>query len=194
MHYSTMDGVAANSTPGGIVSTGRALDVSIKGEGMFAINTARGPRYTRLGNIQVATDGRLVTKDGDVFVNRDNKPIKVPQGVPGAPGSFDIRVGTDGTVFVGPETVGQLLLVNFKNPGGLQREGSLVFRATPNSGAPTLSAATLESQTLELSNVSVVKGMVDIVGASRGFEACERVIDAFREADRRAAMALMGKD
>jgi len=57
-----------------------------------------------------------------------------------------------------------------------------------------LSTSTLQSEQLEQSNVSVVKGMVDIVGATRGFEACERAIDAFRDADRRAAMSIMGKD
>jgi len=50
----------------------------------------------------------------------------------------------------------------------------------------------LEPGALEMSNVSVVKGMVDIVSATRGFEACERAIDAFREADRRAASGIMG--
>lgn len=188
MRYSTMDGVAANSTPGGFVSTGRALDVAIHGEGMFAIGTARGARYTRLGSVQVASDGRLVTRDGDSFLNPDNKPVRVPPGV------TDVRIGSDGVVRSGNETFGQLLLVNFKNPAALAREGALVYRATPASGAPQLSTATVESEMLEQSNVSVVRGMVDIVGASRGFEACERAIDAFRDADRRAAMALMGKE
>jgi flagellar basal body rod protein FlgG len=105
-----------------------------------------------------------------------------------------VRIGSDGAVQAGRETFGQLLLVNFKNPAGLGREGALVYKATPVSGAPQLSTATIEREMLEQSNVSVVKGMVDIVGASRGFEACERAIDAFRDADRRAAMALMGKD
>jgi flagellar basal body rod protein FlgG len=174
--------------PGGFVSTARPLDVAIHGDGMFAISTARGVRYTRLGAIQVTKDGKLVTREGDAYLNRDHKPISVPAGV------TDVRVGTDGVVHAAGETCGQLLLVNFKNAAGLTREGALVFKATPSSGAPRLSTATLEAETLEQSNVSVVKGMVDIVGASRGFEACERAIDAFRDADRRAAMALMGKD
>jgi len=188
LRYSTMDGVGTNGTPGAFVATGRPLDVAIHGDGMFVLGTARGIRYTRLGSIQVAKDGKLVTKDGDLFLNRDNKPVAVPPGV------TDVRIGTDGTVHAAGEACGQLVLVNFKNPTGLDREGALVFKATPASGAPRLSTATLEGESLEQSNVSVVRGMVDIVGASRGFEACERAIDAFRDADRRAAMALMGKD
>jgi len=180
--------VAANASPGHFISTGRPLDVAIKGDGMFAINTARGVRYTRMGSVQVATDGRLVTKDGDIYLNRDHKPISVP------PGTTDVRIGTDGTVHAGSEMRGQLLLVDFKNPVALQREGALVYRATPGSGPPQLSTSTVEPDTLEQSNVSVVKGMVEIVGASRGFEACEKAIETFRDADRRAAMALMGKD
>src|SRR6185295_4034379 len=188
MHYSTTDGIAANSTPGAMISTGRALDVSIQGDGMFAISTPRGVRYTRLGSIQVAKDGSLTTKDGDKFLNRDNRPISVPPEV------TDIRITSDGSVHAAGAFSGQLVIVNFKNPANLAREGALVFKATPESGPPRLSTATLEPETLEQSNVSVVKGMVDIVSASRGFEACERAIDAFRDADRRAAMALMGKE
>ena len=89
---------------------------------------------------------------------------------------------------------GQLLVVSFKNPAGLAREGALVFNATPAAGPQALSTATLEPEALEQSNVSVVKGMVDIVNASRGFETCERVIDAFRDADQKAAMSIMGSD
>lgn len=188
MRYSTTDGVAANSTPGGMLSTGRPLDVSIQGDGMFAISTPGGIRYTRLGSIQVTKNGDLVTREGYSYLNRDNRPLKVPPEV------TDVRIGTDGVVHAAGEPCGQITLVSFKNAAGLAREGALTFKATPASGAPQLSTATLERETLEQSNVSVVKGMVDIVGASRGFEACERAIDAFRDADRRAAMALMGKD
>ena len=171
-------------------TTGAVTGSTFLSRGLSAgqISTARGPRFTRLGSLQVAKDGTVVTRDGDVFLGKDQRPIRIPPGV------TNLRVGSDGMVFAGAETCGQLLLVNFKNPGGLTREGALVFKATPASGAPTLSTAKLESESLEQSNVSVVKGMVDIVGASRGFEACERVIDAFREADRRAAMSIMGKD
>jgi len=53
------------------------------GDGLLTISTPRGVRYTRLGSIQVEQDGRLVTKDGDTFLNRENnKPIRVPRGSP----------------------------------------------------------------------------------------------------------------
>jgi len=189
MRYSTVDGVAANALPGGFVSTGRSLDVAIHGDGLLTISTPRGVRYTRLGSIQVEQDGRLVTKDGDTFLNRENnKPIRVPAGV------TDVRISADGTVTAANETIGQLNVVNFKNALGLAREGSLVYRATPASGPPLLSTSTLQSEQLEQSNVPVVEETVDIDGAPRGFEACERAIDAFRDADRRAAMSIMGKD
>jgi flagellar basal body rod protein FlgG len=42
-----------------------------------------------------------------------------------------------------------------------------------------------------MSTVSIVKGMTDIVSATRSFDALEKMIDAFREAERSAATELM---
>jgi flagellar basal body rod protein FlgG len=89
--------------------------------------------------------------------------------------------------------VGQLRLVKFADQGALEREGHFLFRPTQASGKAVVAPIQLEVGTLEMSNVSVVKGMTDMVSITRTFDALEQAIQAFRQADQRAATDLMSK-
>jgi flagellar basal body rod protein FlgG len=73
----------------------------------------------------------------------------------------------------------------------LTPEGNCLLRREAAAGKLTASAAPLEVGALEGANVSPVRGMIDIVNASRAFEICEKAVEAFRDADRRAANDLM---
>ncbi len=185
VRYSAVDAVAPDMSPGQITQTGRPLDVAIRGDGMFTVKTPQGERYTRVGGVKVATDGTLTTPDGHPYLGTDKRPIKVP------PASIDASISPDGTVRAGGSVVGTLQIVSFAKPGELRKAEPALFQATPGAGAPKVIPAVLEPKSIEGSNVSAVKGMVELIGATRGFEACQSVIEAFKDADRRAAMALM---
>jgi flagellar basal-body rod protein FlgF len=184
MSHVTVDSIDNDTGAGPIVATARPLDCAIKDDSFFLVRTARGDRFTRLGNFHVAQNGTLVTKEGDVLFDRERKPIKVD------PTSTDVAIGADGSVVDQGVTVGQLTAVKFKHPEALEREGAQLYKSA--AGDPGVqSIPSLEPAALEQSNTSAVKGMVEIVNASRGFEACERVIDAFKNADSAAAMSIM---
>jgi flagellar basal-body rod protein FlgF len=185
VRYAAVDTIAHDMSSGALVQTGRPLDCAIRGDGFFAVKTAQGVRYTRVGSVRISTDGTLVTKEGDPYLGTNDKPIKVP--VTGG----DATIAPDGAVRAAGATSGTLKVVRFANSTQLEKSGALLFAPTAASGAATPIGANLEASTLEQSNVSAVKGMVDIVAAQRGFDACERAIDAFKEADQRAAMSLM---
>ena len=185
VRYSAVDAVSPDMTPGAISQTGRPLDVALRGDGMFVVKTPNGERYTRVGNVRIATDGTLTTNDGYAYLGTDKRPIKV------APTSTDAAIAPDGTVKAGGAVVGTLQVVSFQKPGELQKAEPALFQATVKSGTPKPIAPLLEPGSIEGSNVSAVKGMVELIGATRGFEACQSVIQAFKEADQRAAMALM---
>jgi flagellar basal body rod protein FlgG len=184
MRANSIGAIAIDQGQGAIVRTGRPLDVAIRGDGYFVVSTAGGDRYTRLGNLEVSREGLLVTRGGDPVLGIDRKKIKVPAG------AADARIGPDGSVEVGGASVGQLLTVTFDKKAVLNKEGAVLLKPADSATAATPNRAALEIASLEQSNLTAVKGMMDIVGATRSFEACERVIDAFRDADRRAAMAI----
>jgi flagellar basal-body rod protein FlgF len=184
--FVTRGGTGTDNSQGSITPTGRPLDVAIRGDGYLVVKTTNGERYTRAGQLEIAKDGLLRTKNGDAVLGTDGRTIDTK-------GAVDARIDPDGTVRAGTSSVGKLKVVTFAGP--LAKEGSQVLRADASSGTPTVvSVPALETGALESSNVSVVHAMVDMVTATRAFDACEKVIEAFSDADRRAATTLMGRE
>jgi flagellar basal body rod protein FlgG len=128
-------------------------------------------------------EGFLRTSGGQQVLSTDRKPIRV------AAGTLESDVGIDegGGITVKGARVAELLVVGFANESGLQKTEGALLSATEQSGQPATIAGEFVSGVLEGSNVSAVEGMVDIVKATRAFEACQRVIDAFRDAGRRSS-------
>ena len=170
---------------GPVQVTNRPLDVAITDDSFFAVRTPNGERYTRSGNFQVASDGRLTTAEGLTALDSQRKPVRVSAT------AADLRIDNEGNVWADGSIAGKLRVVRFPRVQALEKEGHLLFRATPASGRPRETAGQLASGALEGSNMSVVKGMTEIVSASRAFDALEKAIQAFRDADRRAATDLM---
>lgn len=78
--------------------------------------------------------------------------------------------------------VGQVAIASFVNPSGLERSGNSTFRATANSGVPTLGApgsegfGPLSSGTLEGSNTDLSREFTNLIMAQRGFQANARTV------------------
>ncbi len=196
LRYSVVDQTGTDPTAGLLEPTGRPLDVAISGAGFFVVKTAQGERYTRCGSFKIGSNGQLSLQDGTVPLDSARKPIDIPQG------AKNVSIGADGTVRADGASVGELLRVKFAEPSLLQREGAGLLR-TPTTAdgfsqaqvaqtSPETTNVKLETGSRELSNSHAVKGMVAIVSASRAFEVCERMVDAFRDADRKAATQVMG--
>lgn len=185
MRYNGVPEVSTDVTAGPIKLTGRSLDFAIRNDAFFAVQTPQGERYTRAGNLYVDPSGALTLQDGTKVMNTARRPIVVPNGGQGA------AINAEGGVEVNGEPVGQLRFVRFNNPKGLDRQGHSLFVATERSGGATPTQVQLENEALEMANVSVVKGMTDMVTTTRSFDAIEKVIDAFRQVDQRAANDLM---
>ncbi|MCW2577469.1 MAG: flgE [Modestobacter sp.] len=80
------------------------------------------------------------------------------------------------------QSIGQLALASFTNPGGLEKAGNSSYRAGDNSGNPLVGAAgtggrgTLSAGALEMSNVDLAEEFTGLIVAQRGFQANSRVI------------------
>jgi len=164
---------------GSLQTTERSLDVAIEGRGFFQVSMPDGSvGYTRKGSFSINLDGQMVTPQGYAL----EPAVNIPQG------STALTIGRDGTVSVviagDPVStqVGNLQLVDFINPTGLQAVGGNLFRETVASGA-ALQATPGQNgvgQTvqgvLEASNVSVVEEMVNMVATQRAYEMNARVV------------------
>ena len=171
-----------DSQAGAMQQTGNPLDLALESDGMFAVDTPAGPRYTRAGNFQVDSERRIVTSDG-LLVRGTGGPITIP------PEAKVVAVGPDGMITADNEEIGQLELVRFA-PAQLTREGASLFaaRGTPVAGDPPR----VQSGMLESSNVNVVRGVVDLVKVSRTYESLMRVIQGYHDVESRAARELGG--
>ena len=55
-----------------------------------------------------------------------------------------------------------------------------------------VTAAVVQAGALEMPNVSIVKGMTDLVSATRAFEALQRAVESFSQLEHRAANDIVG--
>ncbi len=182
MRYASVATVHHDLRSGPLQVTQRPLDVAIDGDGYFAVQTPRGERYTRAGGFQVGPGGTLVTAQGYPVLDLAGSPIQIPEE------KGTVEIGEDGVLRVnGEEEVGQLRVVDFEQPGALEKDGDTLFRAPARAGQPIPASALLQPGALELPNVSIVKGMTDLVSATRAFEALEKAVEAYSDLERRAA-------
>ncbi|MCB0352560.1 MAG: flagellar hook-basal body protein [Bdellovibrionales bacterium] len=145
---------------GSIRETSRDLDVALAvPDHFFVVNTADGPRYTRAGNFSLTGEGTLVTQSGEPLAG----DITISGGAP--------KITRGGIVQVDGETVGQLQVVQIPDTSQLVQQGGNLFKLA--DGAPTPSAidgTSVVPRSLELSNVSAIGSMVELIAAQRGFE------------------------
>ncbi len=174
-------GTQKQFTQGSVQVTGGQLDVAIQGQGFFQVETTSGDiAYTRSGNFATNADGVMVTADGLPLIPQ----IEFPEN------TKKITIGKDGTVTatVGgeadPVELGQITLVNFVNPGGLEALGGNLYRETAASGEATEGVpgedayGTLQQASLEGSNVQVVEEMVEMITVQRAYEMNAKMISA----------------
>jgi flagellar basal body rod protein FlgG len=156
---------------GGLVETGRPLDVALSGPGFFVIETPEGPMYTRHGVLHVSSTGQLVDASGRTVAGASG-PIILPQNA----GEGAVDVTTDGRVTVGGAEVGQLRVVEFEKPEVLLPAGLCAFAAPKNVETKEAAKTTVQQGFQEASNVSVVNELVDLIAVTRLYEANARAI------------------
>ena len=102
-----VDEVNTDFSQGTVNTTSNSLDVALKGEGFFEVQTPDGISYTRDGSFSVSRDGYLITKDG-YFVLGENGQVLLPY-------EGDIVINQLGEVAVGGQFVDRLRVVRFED-------------------------------------------------------------------------------
>ena len=168
-------------TQGSLQSTGNVSDLAIQGEGFFRVLLYDGTYgYTRDGAFKIDSEGQMVTSNGykvmpevvlpDNFV-RDSLTISQD-------GRITVKVaGSDD-----PLDVGQMEVYRFVNPAGLQAIGENLLKISNASGEAIGGRPGFEGmgktiqKFVEMSNVSVVQEMVNMIVAQRAYELNSKAI------------------
>jgi flagellar basal body rod protein FlgG len=157
--------------------TANPLDFAIQGEGLFAVQTARGIRYTRNGSFHVSQAGVLVSNDGSAIRSRDGNQIVLQPGSP-------LEVLPDGTVRQSNQDLGQIEIATFER-GALAREGSNYFAPVEGAKSKPASGSILQGK-LESSNVGTADSAVRLVSIMRQFEMLQKAIGIGNDLNRAA--------
>lgn len=156
--------------PGQFIGTGRELDVAIRGEGFFEVQTPDGnTAYTRAGSFYTNSDRTVVDAQGNLLLGDGGAPIQLlPEG-----GS--LAIAPDGTLSQGGQQIGRLTIQRFDNAQGLIPLSGGLFAA--NGQTPQqVEQPELMQGSLETSNVQAVSEMVNLIQLSRAYEAVQKVI------------------
>lgn len=169
---------------GDFSQTQNPLDIAIQGKGFFQITQSDGTlAYTRAGSFKLNNTGQVVTSDGLVL----EPAITIPQD------ALDISIDSQGGVSVtqpgspAPTIVGTIQLATFQNEAGLQAAGFNLFRQSDASGAPIIGnpqsqdRGSTQQGFIELSNVSVVEELVNLISAQRAYEVNSRTVQTADE-------------
>jgi len=160
-------------TMGNLQQTDNSLDLAIEGSGFFQITKPDGETaYTRDGTFKLDKDGNIVNSNGYLL----SPAITIPSN------TTHVDISSDGIVSVTqsgsttPTGVGNIELADFINPAGLQAVGQNLFLATPASGDPQTGVpdanglGAVSQGFIEMSNVSIVDEMVQMIVAQRAYE------------------------
>lgn len=189
-----VDGTYTDFEQGQLTPTGSFLDLALHGNGFLEVLTENGIRYTRSGTLSISKDGVLTTENGspvlgsfgDIASFQNDKgeisanKLPTPQERILNVGNNKITINLEGEVFVKDNKVGELSLVEFKDPHALKKEGNSSFINPDTQNIKTTEMKTNVHQGfLEMSNVNAVREMSNLIKAHRQFESIQRVIKTF---------------
>jgi flagellar basal-body rod protein FlgF len=167
-------GVRMNSTftdysPGTMQLTHIPSDLAIDAPGAF-FQVERGGQtlLTRAGNFHVSNEGRLVTTKGESVLASDGEPIQLDPNLP-------VNFIAGGVVEQAGNRV-ELALVRPKNLLGVSKVGENYFTADRTADVAPAEDRKVRSGYLEMSAVNPVEEMVELITASRAYEANVRII------------------
>lgn len=183
-HGVRLSGLRKEFAQGSSRNTENPMDMMIDGDGFFQILMPDGTiAYTRDGGFKIDGDGNFVKSSGfllepNMAVPNDTKQLSIA-----GDGSLNVVMAGDPT----PQSLGQIELVRFVNPAGLEAIGHNLYRETAASGPPLPGnpgedgMGVIVSGFIELSNVNVIEEMITMITAQRAYELNSKAIQTADE-------------
>ncbi len=163
---------------GSFKETGNTYDLALEGNGFFAISFMdkqgnESIKYSRDGQFTTDVDGTLRTLEGD-YVMGESGNIVIPTD------ASQIQINISGEVYADGEYVDTLQIVDFEDYNYLKKYGENLYDIV--DGAVEKEAdALLRQGYLEMSNINVVKEMVEMITISRAYESNQKLIQTSDE-------------
>lgn len=170
---------------GSLKTTSNPLDVSIQGEGFFAVDVNGAQVYTRNGHFTLDAEGNLTTSNGNFVLDANNAPISIP------PGSNEISITREGVVSTNIGDAGTLGVFKFdpQAQAGLVRAGNNGFVST--NGAPTVvESPTIIQATLEESNINSIAEITRMTELNRAYQSAAKLVKSVEDLQQKSIREL----
>ncbi len=149
--------------------TGIPTDWAIDGEGFFLVEKEGQQLLTRAGNFRFNANGQLQTQDGYNVLADDGRPVAIDVGGP-TPRLLPHGVLTQGDAGI------PLALVKPQSLGDLAKAGENLFSPLADTAPVAADQRRVLEGHLETSTVKPTLEMMDLIEASRAYEANVRMI------------------
>lgn len=169
--FSEIKTTKRDTSQGPLNVTGRQLDVAINGPGYFMVETPRGVRFTRAGNLQISSEGSLTTKEGYTLVGPGGGSVEISEE------DVDITIRENGLVTAGTEERGQIGIFVFADDQLMIKEGKGLYRTS--QAAEVSEESKVVQGMVEGSNVNSVTSMTNLISVSRSIETVKRMQQDF---------------
>jgi flagellar basal-body rod protein FlgG len=183
--------ITSQYTQGSLLETGNDFDFAIEGKGFFMVRTQDGSiGYTRSGSfgLAVGVEGVSISDtNGNPILDSTGSAIVIDE----AYNPTKLAVNEYGELSYPDENnnmvpIGiEIGLVQFNNPGGLEKTSGSLLKETDASGLPRLESddfsleqSKIRQRYLEGSNVQAVDEMVNLIVAQRAYEMNSKIITA----------------
>lgn len=160
---------------GSLRETGNTYDIAISGTGFFTVEFRNkagetSTKYTRDGGFTLNKEGYLVTKDGD-YVLGTNGRIKVDP-------LQDAVIDKMGRIYQDDRLVATLKITDFEDYNYLEHYGENYYQTVDGAKEKNGEFQTISGY-LEMSNMSVVQEMVNMISVSRAYETNQKIVQAY---------------
>lgn len=150
---------------GPLRSTGRSLDLALRGEGFFVVDRGGQPLLTRQGSFIRDAQGYLATPAGDRVIT-DGGPVSLPDGA--------VRVDEQGVLWSGDQRLAQITVVTAEPGRLLSVEGGYRYDGELGSWS-----GRVQQGATEQSNVDAAAQTLQLIELTRHAESVQRVVSIY---------------
>jgi flagellar basal-body rod protein FlgF len=183
LSYVNDTGLVRDFSNGGMLKTGKDLDVAISGDGWLVVQTADGERYTRNGELTLNSEGVLVTNEGQDVLG-DGGQITIGLNETG------IQIARDGTISTDAGLKGALRIVKFPDKAALKKEGTSLY--STNQAPEDAEDAVVIQGMIEKSNVKAISQLTTMVETLRAYTSVSQTLQRLQELRQNAISKLSG--
>ena len=164
---------------GSLRDTGNTYDLALSGDGFFNIEFTNkagetSTKYTRAGNFTLTKEGYLTTKDGD-YVLGENGRIQLSTT------AGNTVIMEDGSIYQDDVLVTKLKITEFEDTNYLTHYCESMWDAKEGAVANDATDFRVHQGYVEMSNISVVTEMVNMISIQRQYEANQKLITTYDE-------------